>query len=166
MFSAADPDELAAISGMGMASVVAIKIPMAAAEMAARHQAIGKTILSSGEAVINYCRIAMARASVEQLRLLWLDCHNRLIADEVQQQGTIDQAPVYPREIVKKALMRKATAVILVHNHPSGDPKPSQADIAVSKLLVQALDPIGVRLHDHLIISVSGYCSLRNMGLI
>jgi DNA repair protein RadC len=116
--------------------------------------------------VVDYCRAAMAFAPIEQFRILFLDRKNQLIADEVQQSGTIDHTPVYPREVVKRALELSATALILVHNHPSGDPTPSRADIDMTKSVVDIAKPLGIAVHDHIIVGKQGHASFRALELI
>ena len=124
-----------------------------------------RPVLSSWSAVITYCRTAMAFAEKEQLRLLFLDKRNALIADEVQQSGTVDHTPVYTREVVKRALELSATAIILVHNHPSGDPTPSQADIRMTKEIADVAKPLGIAVHDHIIVGREGHVSLKGLKL-
>jgi DNA repair protein RadC len=116
--------------------------------------------------VIDYCRTTMAFADKEQFRILFLDKRNQLIADEVQQIGTIDHTPVYPREVVKRALELSATAIIMVHNHPSGDPTPSQADIQMTKAVIDVSKPLGIAVHDHIIVGKNGHASLKGMKVI
>jgi DNA repair protein RadC len=116
--------------------------------------------------VLDYCRTTMAFAEREQFRILFLDKRNQLIADEVQQVGTVDHTPVYPREVVKRALELSATAVILVHNHPSGDPTPSRADVEMTKQIVEVAKPLGITVHDHVIVGRNGHASLKGMGLM
>jgi len=123
-------------------------------------------MLSSWSNVIDYCRTAMAFADKEQFRILFLDKRNQLIADELQQVGTVDHTPVYPREVVKRALELSATAIILVHNHPSGDPTPSQADIQMTKSIVAIAAPLGISVHDHIIVGKNGHASLKGMKLM
>ena len=122
--------------------------------------------LSSWSSVLDYCRTTMAFADKEQLRILFLDKRNRLIADELQQEGTVDRTPVYPREVIKRALELSATAVILVHNHPSGDPTPSQADIAMTREIAAVAKPLGIAVHDHIIVGRDGHASLKGLKLI
>ena len=162
----APPERLAEIKGMGAAAVTELKVVEAAAHRLARGQVQKRTVLSSWSSVLDYCRTAMAFADKEQLRVLFLDKRNRLIADEVQQEGTVDHTPVYPREVVKRALELSATAVILVHNHPSGDPTPSQADIAMTKEIVSVAQPLGISVHDHIIVGKDGHASLKALRLI
>jgi DNA repair protein RadC len=125
-----------------------------------------KQILASWTSVIDYCHAAMAYEEREQFRILFLDKKNVLIADEVQQTGTVDHTPVYPREVVKRALELSATAIILVHNHPSGDPTPSRADIEMTKLIMDTAKPLGITLHDHIIIGKDGHVSFKGLHLI
>jgi DNA repair protein RadC len=125
-----------------------------------------RQVLSSWTAVLDYCRTAMAFAEREQFRILFLDKRNQLIADEVQQVGTVDHTPVYPREVIKRALELSATAVILVHNHPSGDPTPSRADIEMTRQIVEIAKPLGIAVHDHIIVGRNGHASLKGLKLI
>ena len=125
-----------------------------------------RAVLSSWSSVIDYCRAAMAFADKEQFRILFLDKRNQLIADELQQVGTVDHTPVYPREIVKRALELSATAIIMVHNHPSGDPTPSQSDIQMTKQIIAIADPLGIAVHDHIIVGKNGHASLKGLKLI
>ena len=125
-----------------------------------------RPLLDSWAAVIDYCRGAMAFEPVEHFRILFLDKKNALIADEVQQSGTVDHTPVYPREVVKRALELSATALILVHNHPSGDPTPSRADIQMTKSVVDIAKPLGITIHDHIIVGKTGHASFRGLKLI
>ena len=125
-----------------------------------------RPVLSSWKQVVDYCRVTMGHAKTEAFRLLFLDRKNALIADEVQQSGTVDQAPVYPREVVKRALELGASAIIMVHNHPSGDPTPSKADIAMTRAVAAAAAPLGVELHDHLVIGRVRHTSFKGSGLL
>src|SRR3989440_11351173 len=125
-----------------------------------------RTMLSSWNDVIDYCRTSMAFADKEQFRVLFLDKRNQLIADEVQQVGTVDHTPVYPREVIKRALEVSATAIVLVHNHPSGDPTPSQADIQMTKAIVNIAGPLGISVHDHIIVGKNGHASMKGLKLI
>jgi DNA repair protein RadC len=127
---------------------------------------LNKPALSSWKALTDYCTAAMARDPREQFRVLFLDRKNVLIADEVQSQGTVDHTPVYPREIVKRALELSASAIILVHNHPSGDPTPSRADIEMTKQIAQAAKALGIAVHDHLVIGLKGHVSFKSLGLL
>jgi DNA repair protein RadC len=163
---AAPRERLAGIKGLSEAAVIEFKIVEAAAQRLVRGSVKRRSVLSSWSAVLDYCRTAMAFADTEALRILFLDKKNQLIADEEQQKGTVDHTPVYPREVVKRALDLQASALILVHNHPSGDPTPSSADIAVTKDIVKAAAPLGVTVHDHLIIGRGRHTSLRDLGLL
>jgi DNA repair protein RadC len=154
------------VDGIKDASVNQLKLIAAAADRIARGEIKRNVALSSWNEVIDYCRSSMAFADKEQFRLLFLDKRNRLISDEVQQVGTIDHTPVYPREVIKRALELSATALILVHNHPSGDPTPSQADIQMTKAIVDIAAPLGIAVHDHIIVGRGGHASLKGMRLI
>ena len=151
---------------MGDAAAAALKLIEAAAIRLARGEVLGDNVISSWAALLDYCHAAMARQSTEQFRILFLDRKNRLIADEVQQRGTVDHTPVYPREVVKRALELGASALILVHNHPSGDPTPSQADIAMTREIQGAAEKLGIAIHDHVVIARGGHASFRSQGLI
>ena len=153
-------------SGLGEAAIIELKLIAATASRVARGQVKQRTMLSSWTAVIDYCRASMAFADKEQFRILFLDKRNQLIADELQQVGTVDHTPVYPREVVKRALELSATAIILVHNHPSGDPTPSQADIQMTKSIVDISAPLGISVHDHIIVGKNGHASLKGLRLI
>jgi DNA repair protein RadC len=162
----ASPERLAEIGNLGEAAIAELKIVQAAAQRLTRGEINRRAVLSSWSAVLDYCRGAMAFADREQFRILFLDKRNQLIADEVQQEGTVDHTPVYPREVVKRALELSATAIILVHNHPSGDPTPSRADIDMTKSVMDAAKPFGIAVHDHLIVGKDGHASLKGLGLI
>jgi DNA repair protein RadC len=154
------------VDGIGESVVTDLKIVEAAARRLAKGQVAKRPVLSSWSAVVDYCRTAMAFAEREQFRLLFLDKRNTLIADEVQQSGTVDHTPVYPREVVKRALELSATALILVHNHPSGDPTPSGADIKMTKDIIAVAQPLGIAIHDHIIVGRDGHASLKGLRLI
>lgn len=154
------------VDGIGEASINQIKLLAAAASRLAKGEIRRKIALSSWSEVIDYCRTGMAFADKEQFRLLFLDKRNQLIADEIQQTGTVDHTPVYPREVIKRALELSATALILVHNHPSGDPTPSQADIHMTKAIVDIATPLGISVHDHIIVGKNGHASLKGLKLI
>jgi DNA repair protein RadC len=154
------------VPGVGDATVVDIKLIAAAASRVAKGAIKTRETLSSWSAVIEYCRTAMAFADKEQFRILFLDKRNQLIADEVQQTGTVDHTPVYPREVVKRALELSATAIILVHNHPSGDPTPSNADIQMTKQIADIAGSLGISVHDHIIVGKNGHASLKGLRLI
>jgi len=123
-------------------------------------------VLTNWQQLIDYCHAALAHEKTEQFRILFLDRKNVLIADEVQQRGTIDHTPVYPREVVKRALALNAAALILVHNHPSGDPKPSRDDIEMTREIKTASEALGITIHDHLVIGRKGHASFRSLGLL
>ncbi|HKD47395.1 MAG TPA: DNA repair protein RadC [Rhizomicrobium sp.] len=163
---AAPRQRLMEVEGAGDAVVNQLKIVEAAAARLAQSQVMGKPALSSWTALIDYCMAAMARSAQEEFRVLYLDRKNILIADEVQARGTVDHAPVYPREIVKRALEHGALALILVHNHPSGDPTPSKADIAMTREIVQAAKALKIAIHDHLVIGRGGHASFKSLGLL
>jgi DNA repair protein RadC len=162
----ASPHELRAVTGMGDVSIAAVKLVKAGALRLLLQEAKTQPILNSWQRLMDYLTAAMAHEAVEQFRILFLDKRNHLIADEVQQRGTVDHTPVYPREVVKRALELGATAVILVHNHPSGDPAPSRPDIEMTKEIVRATATIGVVVHDHLIIGKTGTSSFKSQGLL
>ncbi|WP_083759347.1 RadC family protein [Rhodospirillum centenum] len=147
-------------------AVAALKVAGAIGLRMARQEVLGKPVLSSWQKLLDYCAGAMANEPVEQFRILFLDRKNTLIADEVQQRGTVDHTPVYPREVVKRALELNATALILVHNHPSGDPTPSRADIEMTKQIIQAATALGVVVHDHVIIGKGRHVSFKSIGLM
>jgi DNA repair protein RadC len=159
-------ERLKSIKGLGEAAITELKIVQAAAHQLARGQVQNRRVLSSWSNVLDYCRTAMAFADREQFRVLFLDKRNRLIADELQQEGTVDHTPVYPREVVKRALELSATAIILVHNHPSGDPTPSQADVQMTKEIVSVAQPLGISVHDHIIVGKDGHASLKSLRLM
>jgi DNA repair protein RadC len=154
------------IRGLGEAAITEIKLIAAASSRVAKGQLKPRAMLSSWGSVIEYCRTAMAFADREQFRILFLDKRNQLIADELQQVGTVDHTPVYPREVVKRALELSATAIIMVHNHPSGDPTPSQADVQMTKVIVDIATPLGISVHDHIIVGKNGHASLKGLKLI
>jgi DNA repair protein RadC len=163
---AAPPQRLMEVDGVGEGVATDLKIVAAAARRLTRGAVAKRPVLSSWNAVLDHCRTAMAFADREQFRLLFLDKRNALIADEVQQSGTVDHTPVYPREVVKRALELSASAVILVHNHPSGDPSPSAADIAMTREIIDVAKPLGIAVHDHIIVGRDGHASLKGMRLI
>jgi DNA repair protein RadC len=154
------------IDGVGEATITQLKLIAAAASRIAKGQLRRRTMLSSWNDVIEYCRTSMAFADKEQFRILFLDKRNQLIADEVQQTGTVDHTPVYPREVIKRALELSATAILLVHNHPSGDPTPSQADIHMTKAIIDIAGPLGISVHDHIIVGKNGHASMKGLKLI
>ena len=163
----ADPRErILEVEGASVAVATQLKIVEAAARRLAKTRLLGRPALASWAALIDYCAAAMARAQREEFRVLFLDRKNVLIADEVQSTGTIDHTPVYPREIVKRALEHAATALILVHNHPSGDPTPSRADITMTRDVADAARALGIVVHDHVIVGRSGHISFKTLGLL
>src|SRR6202007_763918 len=154
------------VDGIKDASINQLKLIAAAASRIAKGEIKRSIALSSWSDVIDYCRSSMAFADKEQFRILFLDKKNQLISDEVQQTGTVDRTPVYPREVIKRALELSATAILLVHNHPSGDPTPSQADIQMTRAIVDIATPLGIAVHDHIIVGKNGHASLKGMKLI
>ena len=160
----AAPARLGQIKGVGPAVICELKIVEAAAHRLARARIMQKRILSSWDALLDYCQTTMAHRDTEHFRILFLDTKNTLIADEEQAKGTVNHVPVYPREVVKRALELNATAIILVHNHPSGDPTPSQADIEMTQLIQNACAAVSVTVHDHLVIGKSREISFRATG--
>jgi DNA repair protein RadC len=162
----AAPERLKEVAGVGDAVVAQFRLVHAAGIRLSRGEVASRPVLGSWSAVVEHCRRAMAFAEREQFRILFLDRKNALIADEVQQQGTVDHTPVYIREIVRRALELSATGVILVHNHPSGDPTPSRPDIAMTREIVAAAKPLGITIHDHLIVGRHGHTSLKAEGLM
>jgi DNA repair protein RadC len=161
----ADAEALAG-AGLGLAGIAALKSVREAALRLMRSELNQRPVVGSWDKLIDYCTAHIAHGTVEEFHILFLDRKNVLIKHEQQQRGTIDHTPVYPREVVKRALELQASALILVHNHPSGDPTPSKADIAVTKDIVKAAQPLGVTVHDHLIIGRGRHTSLRDLGLI
>ena len=157
---------LRTVKGIGEATVLDLKVVQAASQRLARSSLVKRPVLSSWSAVIDYCRAAMAFEDREQFRVIFLDKRNQIIADEVQQTGTVDHTPVYPREVVRRALELSATALILIHNHPSGDPTPSGADMRMTRELVDIAKPLGIAIHDHIIVGRDGHASFKGLGLI
>lgn len=162
----APPARLRQVKGVGEAVVRELKIVEAAAHRLARARVIRRPALSSWSALLDYVKTAMAHRDIEEFRILFLDNRNVLIADEAQARGTVNHVPVYPREVVKRALELNASALILVHNHPSGDPTPSDADIEMTRRIKAALSTVGVTLHDHLIVGKSRDASFQALGLL
>ncbi|GAA4112687.1 DNA repair protein RadC [Aminobacter aganoensis] len=154
------------VKGIGPSVALDLKIVAAAARRLARGEISRREVLSSWNQVLDYCRASMAFEAREQFRILFLDKKNVLIADEVQQTGTVDHTPVYPREVIKRALELSATAIILVHNHPSGDPTPSRADIDMTRTIIDTAKPLGIAVHDHIIIGKNGLASMKGLLLI
>lgn len=164
---AAPRDQLAEFRGLGDTTITGLKIVLASAQRFARDRLNpAQPILSSWSELLDYCRSQMAYETIEQFRILFLDKKNRLIADEVQQKGTVDHTPVYPREVIKRTLELSATAIILVHNHPSGDPTPSTADVQMTREIIQIAKPLGIAVHDHIIIGKAGHASLKALKLL
>lgn len=161
----APPHLIAEIEGLGPTAAADLKVIVAAAQRFARDQIPDRPVLGSWSELVDYCRSKMAFETREQFRILFLDKKNRLIADEVQQVGTVDHTPVYPREVIRRTLELSATALILVHNHPSGDPSPSSADVQMTKAIADIARPLGITLHDHVIIGRSGHTSMRGLKL-
>ncbi len=162
----APPERLMEVKGVGEAVATEIKLVHAAAMRLMRGQVLNRPVLSTWSSILDYVRAAMAFHDTEQFRILFLDKKNQLIADEVQQQGTVDHTPVYPREVIKRALDLAASAIVLVHNHPSGDPTPSLADIEMTKKIVDAGQRLNIVVHDHVIVGRKGHFSFRSNGLI
>jgi DNA repair protein RadC len=163
---AAEPAQLMEISGIKENSAIAIKTVQAAALLMQKQQVLDKPVLGSWKAVLDYCHSVMAHDQNEQFRLLFLDGKNALIADEVQSRGTVNHAPVYIREVVKRTLTLGASSIIMAHNHPTGDPTPSRDDIEMTRAVQQALEQVGIQVHDHVIIGRKGHASLRSMGYL
>ncbi len=154
------------VKGVGEAVITELKLIRAASLRLIKTELSEMPTLCSGNEVINYLHAAQAFEAREQFRILFLDKKNRLIADEIQGEGTIDHTPVYVREVVKRSLEHSATALILVHNHPSGDPTPSRADIDMTKMIAAAAKPLGISVHDHIIVGRTGHASFRALRLI
>ncbi len=152
--------------GLSQSAITTIKVMNELFLRALKEQTKEKPILQSWKALLDYCKLAMGNETREQFRILFLDKKNKLISDEVQQIGTVDQTPIYPREVVKRALELGASALILVHNHPSGDPSPSKADIEMTENVESALTSVDIKLHDHLIIAGDSHFSFAGNGLI
>jgi DNA repair protein RadC len=163
---AAPRARLMEVKGVGESVASHLKIVEAAAQRLTKTKVMGRAALSSWSALLDYCTAVMARNETEEFRVLFLDRKNMLVADEVLNRGTVDHAPVYPREIVKRALELNASALILVHNHPSGDPAPSKADIAMTREVATAAKALGIAVHDHLVIGRSGHSSFKSLGLL
>lgn len=162
----ASPQRLQTVKGVGEAVVIELKLVEAAAGRLMRAKVLNQPVLSSWNALLDYCQTVMAHRETEQFRILFLDRKNVLVADEEQAKGTVDHVPVYPREVVKRALELNASAIILVHNHPSGDPTPSEADITMTLQVQDAAQVLGITLHDHLIIGKSRELSFKAQGYL
>lgn len=163
---AAPASALESFKGVSATTAAYLKVVEHAAQRMARLTVMDKPVLSNWNSLLDYCNSVMARLPVEQFRLLFLDRKNVLIADELQQQGTVDHTPLYPREVVKRALELNASAIIMVHNHPSGDPMPSKADIEMTRTVRDALRAVGITVHDHLIVGRKGHTSFKSVGLL
>ena len=158
--------ELRSVPGVGEVTALDLKLVHELAQRIGREPAVRRTVISSWSALLSYVRVAMQHETREQFRVIYLDRKNQLIADEVASQGTVDHAPVYPREVVRRALEVAASSVILVHNHPSGDPTPSKADVEITQAVVAAARPLGISVHDHLVVGREGVVSFKQKGLI
>ena len=163
---AADADALRRVKGMGDTTIAALRIASATALRLTKAEIASKPVLANWQALLDYLRAAMAAAPVEQVRVLHLNTRNMLIRDELMAEGSIDQAPVYVREIARRAMDLGSAAVILVHNHPSGDPTPSRADIDITRQVVGALKPLGIAVHDHIVMGANSHASLKSQGLM
>ncbi len=163
---AADATALQRVDGMGDTAAAAVRIAQATAIRMIRTQVAARPVLANWQALLDYLRADMAHDGVERFRVLHLNTRNMLIRDEVMHKGTVDQAAVYVREVIKRAIDLGSAAIILVHNHPSGDPAPSRADIDITRTIAEAGKRLGIALHDHLIIGTGGHVSMRAQGLI
>jgi DNA repair protein RadC len=163
---AAETAALAKIKGMGEGAIAGLKTVRAAALLMTKQELIDRPVIGNWQKLLDYSRITLAEEKTEQFYLLFLDHKNALIAHERQQTGTIDHAPVYPREVVKRALELSASAIIMLHNHPSGDPTPSKDDVAMTKVVAAAAEKLGILLHDHVVVGRKGHASLRSLGLL
>jgi DNA repair protein RadC len=160
------PREVLLGAGLKDNAIDMLKVVRESAVRLARQEVIDRPVLSSWQKVLDYCRARLAHEPTERFHLLFLDRKNVLIADEEQQRGTVDHTPVYPREVVKRALDLGASAIILVHNHPSGDPTPSKADIAMTREVAKAAETLGLTVHDHIVIGRAGHASFKGLGLL
>ena len=158
--------ELTKVKGVGDAAAAAIMVVAEAASRLAREEAMDRPVLDSWDRVLAYLRVEMAHRTTESFRILFLDTKNRLIGDEEQQTGTVNHTPLYPREVIKSALDRGASAIIMVHNHPSGDPSPSRADISMTREVREIGKGLGIAVHDHVIVARGGHSSFRSLGLL
>jgi len=163
---AARPEALKEVKGIGDTAALMLKAVEASIQLALQTRVRSADVISSWNDLLDYCKSRMAHDATEQFRLIYLDRKNKIIADEAQQRGTVDHTPVYPREVVKRALELNASALIMVHNHPSGDPRPSRADIEMTKKVKDAAAAVSITLHDHVIVSRGGHVSFRSEGLI
>jgi len=163
---AADQQALRSVDGLGDAGIAALKVAEVAAQRLGRESVIDKPVLSNWDRLIDYCRMQIGRSTREHFRVLFLNRRNVLVADEEQQRGTVDHTPVYPREVVKRALELGASAIIMVHNHPSGDPEPSRGDIDMTHEVRDIASRLDIALHDHIVVSAKGHRSFKSMGLL
>ena len=163
---AAPLDQLAKVDGISENVAIAIQSVSATAQRMLKQDIQKKPVLNNWTRLMDYCQATMAHETREHFRILFLNKKNEMIADEIQGSGTVDHTPAYPREIMKRALELGSTALILIHNHPSGDPKPSQADVDVTRQIINAAETFSIVIHDHIIISRNGYSSMKNMGLM
>lgn len=162
----AAPQELARVEGMSDGITAALKVITALSTRIMKQEVLNRPILNNWARLMDYCQATMVHEKIEQFRILFLNKKNELIADEIQGKGTIDHTPVYPREVCKRALELGASAIILMHNHPSGDPKPSKADLDMTKAIQRAAEALSITVHDHIIIARKGFTSFRNEGLL
>ncbi|WP_219894046.1 RadC family protein [Aquisediminimonas profunda] len=162
----ADADALARVKGMGDSAVAALKIVQAASLRLLRDRIMDKPVLASWQALLDYLRADMAHKMTERVRVLHLNSRNMLIRDEAMAEGSIDQAAIHPREVIRRAIDLGSAAIILVHNHPSGDPAPSRADIALTRDIADAGKKLGITVHDHIVIGANGHSSMRGLGLL
>ncbi len=163
---AAPVPQLLKVDGLGEAGVAALKIVHAAAQRLVKVEVMHRPVLGNWDRLMEYLHAVLAREKIEQFRILFLDNKNRLLADEAQARGTVNHTPVYPREVVKRALELAASAIILVHNHPSGDPSPSREDIEMTREIKAAVGTMGILLHDHIIVGNGDWLSFRKEGLL
>lgn len=162
----ASPAELKTVKGAGESVIASLKVIEAACQQLLKDEVAAHPVINSWTALLDYCQVCMASKAIEEFRVLYLNNKNRLIADEVQQTGTVDHTPVYPREVLKRALEVGASSLILVHNHPSGDVTPSKADIDMTRKLCEAAQPFNIRIHDHLIIAKGTHYSFKGNMLL
>lgn len=162
----ADDVALRQVDEVGDAVIAALKTVRVAAQRLIKSEIADQPVIQSWSALMDYCKLAMGNSKVEEFRVLFMNHRHALIADEVMHRGTINHTPVYPREVVKRGLELSAAAIILLHNHPSGDPTPSKADIDVTKKIVEAAATVGITVHDHVIITETGHYSFKSFGLI
>ena len=163
---AAEPAALLKVKDMGEGAIAGLKTVRAAALLMTKQELLKQPVIANWQKLLDYCRISLAEEKTEQFHLLFLDHKNALIAHERQQKGTVDHAPVYPREVVKRALELQASAIIMLHNHPSGDPTPSKDDVTMTKAVAAAAEKLGILLHDHVVVGRKGHASLRSLGLL